>query len=199
VIARDYGFAPNPFYGYCTLATCKPNIRRCAQIGDWVIGTGSAIQNRQNRLVYAMYIEEKLPFNDYWNDTRFFCKRPVINGSNMQFYGDNIYHINRKTGEYIQENSHHSLEDGSVNMKNYTKDLPGKFVLISKRYWYFGKEAILIPKTLKDIVKSRQGHKKIDDESLIKKFLVWIKLQKGYAFIGEPAFFSGKFVRYKGV
>jgi hypothetical protein len=83
-------------------------------------------------------------------------------------------------------------------MKNYTRDLTGKFVLISKMYWYFGKEAIPIPNRLRDIVKSNQGHKKIDDESLKNIFIDWIKLQKGHAFIGEPALFSGKFVRYKG-
>lgn len=38
VVARDFGFAPNPFHGYCTLATCKPDIRATASVGDWVIG-----------------------------------------------------------------------------------------------------------------------------------------------------------------
>ena len=41
IITRDYGFAPNPFYGICTLATCKPRVRNNAQIGDWVLGFGS--------------------------------------------------------------------------------------------------------------------------------------------------------------
>ena len=36
---RDYGFAPNPYFGYCTLATCKPVIRRCAGVGDWIAWT----------------------------------------------------------------------------------------------------------------------------------------------------------------
>src|SRR5712692_10528871 len=49
VVARDYGFAPNPFFGFCTLATCKPEIRKAAAIDDWVIGTGSKRQNRGNR------------------------------------------------------------------------------------------------------------------------------------------------------
>ena len=33
VITRDYGFAPNPFGGICTLATCKPGIRNHAKVG----------------------------------------------------------------------------------------------------------------------------------------------------------------------
>jgi len=200
VITRDFGFAPNPFFGYCTLATCKPTIRKNAQIGDWVIGTGSAAINSKyiNRLVYAMLVEEKMLFDDYWNDARFFCKKPVMNGSKMQSYGDNIYHVDSETGNFIQENSHHSLKDGLVNINNYTKDISGKFVLISKTYWYFGEEAILIPDKLKSIIKSGRQHRKIDETELIKAFVVWIQKQKGHAFIGKPARFSREFVRYKG-
>ena len=33
VITRDYGFAPNPFWNICSLATCKPQIRERALIG----------------------------------------------------------------------------------------------------------------------------------------------------------------------
>ena len=40
VVAHDTGFSPNPFFGYCTLACCKPVIRRSAQAGDWVVGLG---------------------------------------------------------------------------------------------------------------------------------------------------------------
>ncbi|WP_225761747.1 hypothetical protein [Acinetobacter sp. Marseille-P8610] len=28
VVSRDFGFAPNPFFNFCTLATCKPKIRK---------------------------------------------------------------------------------------------------------------------------------------------------------------------------
>ena len=45
VVRYDSGFAPNPFYGYCTLATCKPSIRKGADIGDWVVGSGSNDRN----------------------------------------------------------------------------------------------------------------------------------------------------------
>lgn len=44
IVARDYGFAPNPFPPYCTLATCKPGIRNSAQKGDWIIGLGSLMR-----------------------------------------------------------------------------------------------------------------------------------------------------------
>lgn len=40
-IPVDDGAAPNPFHGMCSLAICKPGIRRVAQPNDWVAGLGS--------------------------------------------------------------------------------------------------------------------------------------------------------------
>ena len=57
VVLHDTGAAPNPFWGTCTLVICKPRIRRAAQVGDWVVGTGSAespIGDRRKHVVYAM-------------------------------------------------------------------------------------------------------------------------------------------------
>lgn len=39
-IPVDDGAAPNPFWGVCTLAICKPAIRRVAEVGDWIAGVG---------------------------------------------------------------------------------------------------------------------------------------------------------------
>ncbi|MCC5666380.1 hypothetical protein LC653_21285 [Nostoc sp. CHAB 5784] len=53
----DDGAAPNPFWELCTLAVCKPVIRRVASIGDWVLGFGSTqspIGNIADYVVYAM-------------------------------------------------------------------------------------------------------------------------------------------------
>src|SRR5713226_3129081 len=91
VVARDYGFAPNPFFGCCTLATCKPNIRKHAQVGDWVLGTGSKGYGLDGHLVFAMKIVEALSYERYWDDPRFRQKRPNLRGSVKQAFGDNIY------------------------------------------------------------------------------------------------------------
>jgi hypothetical protein len=71
-MTRDFGFAPNPFGGFCTLATCKPHIRKKAKVGDWIIGTGSKeIKLTFDSLIYVMKITEKLDLDVYWNDPRF--------------------------------------------------------------------------------------------------------------------------------
>ena len=80
VVARDYGFAPNPFLGICTLATCKPRIRKTARRGDLIIGTGSKARGRQGHLVFAMRVSETLTYNEYWFDERFLRKRPNLQG-----------------------------------------------------------------------------------------------------------------------
>lgn len=200
IITRDYGFAPNPFPPYCTLATCKPRIRRSAAIGDWVLEIGSAAKGStmKERLIYAMQVQEKLTYDQYWNDPRFCYKRPIMNGSKKQTYGDNIYHTDQKASIFLQENSHHSLPDGSVNYDNYRRDLSSTNVLVSKRYWYWGKDAIKIPPQYHQIVKVGIGNSRVEDEPLISKVVLWFESMEGKGYIGEPFKFHDKFERYNG-
>src|SRR5690606_4234616 len=119
-IEHDFGLAPNPFGGYCTLAVCKADIRKNKklQIGDWIVGTGSAKLKNIGSLIYAMQLEEKISFQQYWEDPRFQYKKPVINGSLVEMHGDNFYHIDPITRNWIQENSAHSLAKGEVNLEH---------------------------------------------------------------------------------
>ena len=67
-IPVDDGAAPNPFRGLCSLAICKPGIRRTAKKGDWIAGLGSRTApsgDLTGRLVYAMRIEEVLSLEEY--------------------------------------------------------------------------------------------------------------------------------------
>ena len=34
-------------------------------------------------------------FDQYYNDPRFQCKKPIKNGSLVQMYGDNVYHTDK--------------------------------------------------------------------------------------------------------
>jgi hypothetical protein len=67
-IKIDDGVAPNPFHNICTLAICKPAIRRSAACADWVVGLGSKnvlSDDLSNRVVYAMKIEEIVSLEEY--------------------------------------------------------------------------------------------------------------------------------------
>ena len=201
IITRDYGFAPNPFYGYCTLATCKPRIRLSADIGDVIVGLGSGAKNSiyKNKLIYVMIVSKKITFDEYWDDQRFFSKRPQIHGSLKHMYGDNIYHTDPNTGQIIQENSHHSLDEGKTNYKNLERDTSGKYVLISNQFWYWGSSAVDIPKSFLGLTDVGRGYKVVDDEKFVSDFIGW--LEQAYPekrMYGFPHHFNDSFTRYSG-
>lgn len=201
VITRDYGFAPNPFGQYCSLATCKPLIRKSASIGDWIMGTGSASKeyNMGNRLIYVMKVDESMSFDMYWNNPRFQYKKPVMNGSKKQKYGDNIYFFDQSKGKYVQIDSHHSHGDGSTNEKNYYRDLRGEKVLVSSHFWYFGEEAPQIPEELvKKMIRAGIGYKKVSDTDVIEHFILWLSNRYERGLIGLPLLFGKNFERYRG-
>lgn len=144
-VARDFGFAPNPFGGVCTLACCKPVIRKGAAVGDWVIGVGGTKNELVGRVIYAMVVEEAMTFREYWDDPRFQFKKPVLEGSHKGFFGDNIYQWDEGKEDYVQSNSHHSNPDGSTSNHNLKKDTKADRVLISSNYVYFGQDAVKPP------------------------------------------------------
>ncbi len=191
IVARDYGFAPNPFYGYCTLATCKPRIRSAAAAGDWVVGTGAKTRyDLAGRLIYAMQVSEHMDFDTYWADSRFVAKRPFLGGSLKQAYGDNIYH--REHGIWIQADSHHSLHDGSPNPANVARDTSSNRVLIGCRFSYFGSAAPRIPMRLRrfglrerDLCCRSQGHQ-ILAEDFAKVLEEWLAARGTWGLVGLP-------------
>lgn len=188
VVARDYGFAPNPFFGSCTLATCKPNIRRAAQPNDWVIGTGSAQRKRSGSLVYAMKVAETLTFDQYFADPRFERKKPQLRGSKKQAFGDNIYW--RADGEWQQLNSHHSHADGSRNLANVRNDTQANRILVSSDFAYFGGEGPSIPAHFRNFggvdICGLRGHKCEFPAQLIQEFVNWFRSLGASGYAGRP-------------
>jgi hypothetical protein len=148
-LSRDYGFAPNPYHGICSLATCKPQIRSSAQIGDLVIGCGSITLGFNECIIFAMRVQAKVDFEEYWRNPAYSMKRVSLVGSKVQSYGDNIYH--REGDSWIQEDSHHSFADGVVNELNLGRDTNSPFVLLSSDFVYFGRSALPVPETLRDV------------------------------------------------
>lgn len=148
-MVRDFGFAPNPFHGVCTLATCKPAIRKAAEPGDIVVGCGSSKTPRAGRVVYAMRVGGKCGFQEYWEDSRFAAKRPGLHAGRARVFGDNIYHRG-PDGRWVQEDSHHSHPDGSLNEDNLRQDTRVEDVLWADDFAYFGRDAPLVPDHLRN-------------------------------------------------
>ena len=187
VVEHDMGFAPNPFHGICTLATCKPKIRRYAKLHEYVIGTGTKKRGLQGRLVFVMEVSEATNFDDYWNDRRFIRKRPVMNGSFVQRYGDNIYHRDVQTKNWIQKDSFHSQKDGVPDTDNMQLDTgTTDRVLVGEWFVYWGGDGPLIPKHFEEFIHRGIGHRCIKDNTKIEEFLGWVDSQGEPGVRGDP-------------
>ncbi|UGY16755.1 hypothetical protein HAP48_0004190 [Bradyrhizobium septentrionale] len=200
VVARDFGFAPNPFHGMCTLATCKPTIRRTVRAGDWVVGMGGTKLNAVGRCIYAMQVTDALTFEKYWEGLEFRAKRPVRNGSRKTIVGDNIYHRSPSSKKWQQEDSHHSKPDGSPDPHNIQHDTQTNRVLISSHFYYFGRTAPLVPEEILGDLGFRNGigHRVFSTQNA-QPFLSWLDTSFGgqvNLVLGDPFQFSQSAARY---
>lgn len=149
-MTHDSGFAPNPYHGRLTLATCKPGIRLTKKVGEWVAGFASneLVSKAQSHklnipaggLIYLMKISEVLPLGDYFNDPRFQSKKPAYHPDStldrIQDDGDNIYsHDDHHDWTWHQNRNHpsHHQQD----------DTKGRNVLISEEFYYLGRNCII--------------------------------------------------------
>lgn len=186
---HDYGLAPNPFGGVMTLAVCKGDIRknRNLQVGDWIIGTGGKNTRFLNKLIYAMKVEGWMTFDEYWNNPNFAFKKPVLNGSLVQMYGDNFYHTDPTTGKMVQEPSAHSMLDNTPNLTHLKRDTGGERVLYSRHYYYFGSHCPSIPSGLRYIccTSRNYSYKNLSQEA-IKEFIDWLEERYTVGIHGDP-------------
>ena len=157
----DGGTAPNPFGGVCTLAICKPAIRRVAKPGDLIVGLAPGYDGR---IVYCMQVTDKKSWKDYIEICTNKAARlqPEYAGlaqkipKSEQDQGDCIW---RDAALYQEVRSSHSGHDGEYDFNHDV--LNGQNVLLSTKFWYFGKGDqfdIRLPEKLKDIIPGR-GHR----------------------------------------
>lgn len=152
----DTGFAPNPYHGILTLATCKPQIRRSERVkeGVWIAGwAGKALQQNGGReLIYLAQVSKKIPLGEYYENYK--EKRPLLieesymehkkdekkrcsrikasAENNPDIMGDNIYKLNRLSGllEW-QPNNFHTSDCAE-------HDTNGQNAIICNEFYYFG-------------------------------------------------------------
>lgn len=174
IVKEDTGFSPNPFWDYCTLADCKPAIRRTAAVGDWIVGLSPKADG--NRIIYAMRVDEVLSYEQYYCDKRFGAKLPDFDkGKVKSKCGDNIYKP-LPNGGFLQLKSMHSNKNGTENKEKKAKDLGGVYVLISKTFHYFGSRAPELPDELYEL-KVTRNHRNRFRWDVISKFLEFIANQ----------------------
>jgi len=178
IVGTDSGFCPNTYGDMCTIACCKPRIRHYASIGDWIIGTASS--PIKEKLIYAMRVSRALTYELYWNYPEYECKKP----NKKNIHGDNIYRYS-ENGTLIQINNQCHSE------KHFKTDTSVNRVLISKEFYYFGKEAPEIPEQYRSLIHTGQGHAQIKPTSkksiAVSEFLIWLRDNFKQGVHGEPA------------
>ena len=159
VVEHDTGYAPNPYFDFCTLCRCKfresaagkKNIVELAKKGDWIVGTGGANRRKSaghGKLVYAMLVDQQLTREEYY---RRFPQKHKKMSTYEQTRGDNERPLN-----------------------DFEKR--GQFALVSRHFYYFGAEAIDI-RDFK-LEKKGPGFRCHFEPADICRFLEW--LQKSY-------------------
>ncbi len=161
-MTNDSGFAPNPFFGVLTMATCKPGMRKSKRQGDSIAGFTSkelcGDEIGEERLVFLMQVTDKIPMSSYYSHPKFQNKIPDLGHSQIVYKaGDNIY--KPVDGEFIQ------LENKNHASKHQQRDLSGEFVLVSDRFYYFGGRPLAfgngpeqIPRAMRPKVPVSQTH-----------------------------------------
>ena len=120
VLRYNTGLAPCFQFGLFSLALCKPNIRKSAKVGDWLLGYASTKGGREkNRLLYAAKITKIVTMGVYMG------REPAR--------ADQIY--SRDGAGKFQHNGrseHHKTAEAQ------TRDWSCNRVLLSKKFRYFG-------------------------------------------------------------
>lgn len=169
VVASDDGLAPNVDGGVCSLSVCKPVVRRVSRVGeDYIVGMSTAKDGR-NKVIYAMQVDEKIAFQDYFRDSRFQCKKPTAKRNGDNFFED----VNGRLQIAFSSAAHMGRPQA------IRRDLMYPYSVIGERFWYFGMNAPELPVDLRsgDISlpdRSRRGHRVTDDPFLLEGFVEWL-------------------------
>jgi hypothetical protein len=166
VMQHDAGLAPNPFWGWCTLAVCTPNHQGSrARRGDWIAGVSD--KRRGYRLIHVMEVEERMHMNDYFRDPRFVDKKPLMTGSPQRRCGDNFYSLDNR-GRWIQHpNRYH---EGPRILEQDTRH---PWVFISQRFWYLGRDSQEVPLQFRSMFGGR-GARVNHPPDLVVGFKEWV-------------------------
>jgi hypothetical protein len=200
-VSYDLGFAPNPFGGLCSLACCKPNIRQRANPGDWVIGLTGTKLPPALRCVFALVVTGEMTFETYWDHPDFMTRRPKRNGTPKKQVGDNIYHRAGPDAGWIQEDSVHSLRDGSQCSLNTEHDTRVNRVLLSDRFVYFGASAPALPLDLRQTLgyrKNARDYRRFEGDEA-RALIGWLQpmmLARPNTVVADPIDFASSSKRF---
>ncbi|NCD06258.1 MAG: hypothetical protein EOL97_09070 [Spirochaetia bacterium] len=202
-IANDTGFAPNPFHNVLSLATCKPGIRKSKKEGDWIAGFSSKalIYNynkskshpkrtfKSEELIYLMKIDKIITYKEYWESDEYNLKK-YSSDTLIQKNGDNIYKptINFDMNNIDLCSSYEQIKNSYHDEKNKSRDISGKYVLISNTFYYFGINSILLDSSISPKIPKTQSYYGIrtHDKKQAIRFINYIQDKYEIGIQGHP-------------
>ena len=204
-MTHDTGFAPNPFFGHLTLATCKPGLRKFREKGDWIAGFGSVTLCKDpvgsERLIFLMEItKDPLPMAEYYHgypkkrpkdssykemqkqsgcgEKVFFKQFQDVTDIDYRFIvGDNIYKPLNGNSQNPDDYDRLSSSPFHNTVEDKARDISGVHVLISEYFYYFGSNnCLIIPTLLRPVVpKGISPHGKVTEGVAAQRFIDFIE------------------------
>jgi hypothetical protein len=188
VVSYDAGTAPNVSDGFCSLAICKPSIRRVAEKGHWILGLAPA--SGQGRVVYCMQVDAKVTWKQYIEAC---TGTGHIEGFDHAGLRRRVPRDKNSLGDCIWKDiggEHDPLPSFSGHERDsYVQDVKnGVNVLLSRTFWYFGSESRLqLPLDLYESLRPGRGHRSTANEPSKEQFREWFHGQ----LVEKACHFSG--------
>ena len=167
IITADTGMAPAIDRGLVTLATCKPVIRRCSAVGDWVVAC-RASPSPLGLVAWAGRVVRKLPIGQYEREFR---------GRSDAVYRES----SDGTLKALRRDYHQDTQQQSRDKCN-----PALLFDMGST-WYFGDRPKLLPANLMHLAPRGQGHRVNgvgpDDAAAL---LAWLRAIGAPGVYGQP-------------
>ncbi len=175
VIQYDDGHAPNYDPPFVTLATCKPDIRRCSREGNAILAfTGGRLSSESHAVCWAGVIKRKLTFADYWDESGFETKKLGCSPT-----PDNIY---EPIGTEMRQVSggYHGTDDARRT------DLAGRYALILNPSWRFGAAGPILPEQFGLRMRGARRKHRVHELTHAQwaKLRLWLDLQRHTPYLG---------------
>lgn len=167
VITADTGMAPASDDGLISLATCKPAVRRSAEVGDWVVAC-HASPAPAGLVAWAGRVARKLQVGEYEREFR---------GRSDAVYRE------------LTDGTFKSLKpDYHTEPEQRARDLSGPALVFDPlASWYFGEQPRQLPDELLHLAPRGQGHRvngtKPDDAKML---LQWLSSSSAPGVLGRP-------------
>lgn len=187
-MTHDTGNSPNPSWGFCTVTCCATHYRQVAKVGDWLMGIsgsnlfGDKYYNNifEHRIIYLMKVSRIMRWQQY-------CSSELYKINKNWRAKDSKGHIYEVYGDFTDSKNNNNnccfCED-ELDENNVTSDN----VLISDYFYYFGRNAQIIPEKYKNLLpldgncrlttssteRTHFGIKNVDNQELARDFLRYI-------------------------